>query len=85
MTENITSIAKYNFWNGNAPDLGYERKEYLEKMHRFTGNKLVKVLVGQRRTGKSYQTKDNIRNNIICKYLQLYYNILYIYKIYGRK
>ncbi|HAQ21489.1 MAG TPA: AAA family ATPase [Prolixibacteraceae bacterium] len=54
MTENITAIAKFNFWNGNKLDLGFERKEYLEKVTRFSGNRLIKVLVGQRRTGKSY-------------------------------
>lgn len=60
MIENIAKIAKYNFWNGNFPDLGYLRDEYLEKIHRFTGNKLVKVLVGQRRTGKSYLLRQII-------------------------
>ncbi len=64
MTENITSIAKFNFWNGNVIDLGYERKEYLEKVHRFSGNKLIKVLVGQRRTGKSYLLRQILRQLI---------------------
>ena len=54
MTENIAAIAKFNFWNGNVIDLGYERKEYLGKINLFSGNRLIKVLVGQRRTGKSY-------------------------------
>lgn len=64
MTENISAIAKFNFWNGNVIDLGYERKEYLEKINRFSGNKLVKVLVGQRRTGKSYLLRQIIRQLI---------------------
>jgi len=54
MKENIASIARYNFWNGNSPDLGYFRTDYLQSIQRFCGNRLVKVLVGQRRTGKSF-------------------------------
>ncbi|KAA6321793.1 hypothetical protein EZS27_028598, partial [termite gut metagenome] len=54
MKEKYTSLEKYNFWNGNVPELGYARKEYLRKIFDYTGNKLIKVLVGQRRVGKSY-------------------------------
>lgn len=50
----IESISKYNFWNGNKVDLGYNRKMYTDKIVRSSGNRLVKVLVGQRRSGKSY-------------------------------
>lgn len=60
MKENITKIAKYNFWNGNKPELGFLRHEYLRKIKSFTGNRLVKVLVGQRRTGKSYLLRQII-------------------------
>lgn len=34
--------------------MGYCRKDYTDKLFDYTGSKLVKVLVGQRRTGKSY-------------------------------
>ena len=54
MTEIISSISKYNFWNENHQDLGFIRSFYTEKIKHYIGNKLVKVLVGQRRTGKSY-------------------------------
>ena len=50
----IDRICKYNFWNGNVPELGFLRKEYLNKINASTGNNLVKVLVGQRRAGKSF-------------------------------
>ena len=50
----IPLIEKYNVWNGQIPDTGFLRQDYLEKINRFTGNNLVKVLVGQRRVGKSY-------------------------------
>jgi hypothetical protein len=64
MTENIAKASKYNFWNTNTQDLGYERVEYLEKIKLFTGNNLVKVLVGQRRTGKSYLLRQILQQLI---------------------
>ncbi|MDR0872576.1 MAG: ATP-binding protein [Prevotellaceae bacterium] len=54
MEENFNALRKYNFWNGNVPELGFVRKNYTDKIMDYTGNKLVKVLVGQRRAGKSY-------------------------------
>jgi len=54
MKENFEALEKYNFWEGNVPELGYYRKDYTDKIFDYTGSKLVKVLVGQRRTGKSY-------------------------------
>ena len=50
----IEEISKYNFWNGNIPELGFLRAEYTNKIHSSLGNNLVKVLVGQRRAGKSF-------------------------------
>jgi predicted AAA+ superfamily ATPase len=54
MEDNFISIKKYNFWDGNVPELGFLRTDYTDKIVDYTGNKLIKVLVGQRRTGKSY-------------------------------
>lgn len=54
MEEYFAALKKYNFWEGNVPELGYYRKDYTDKILAYTGSKLVKVLVGQRRTGKSY-------------------------------
>jgi len=54
MDEKFVSLAKYNFWDGNVPALGFPRKYYTDSIFNYTGNKLVKVLVGQRRVGKSY-------------------------------
>ena len=50
----VEEIGKYNFWNGNVPELGFLRAEYTNKIHSSIGNNLVKVLVGQRRAGKSF-------------------------------
>lgn len=50
----IASIRKYNFWDNNPLDLGYPRLQYTKQIGEYVGNKLIKVLVGQRRAGKSY-------------------------------
>jgi predicted AAA+ superfamily ATPase len=54
MEEFFLYFGKYNFWNNNIPKLGYTRQDYLEKISGFCNNSLIKVLTGQRRTGKSY-------------------------------
>lgn len=54
MDENFAALEKYNFWNGHVPELGFLREDYTGKIMDYTGNKLIKVLVGQRRAGKSY-------------------------------
>jgi predicted AAA+ superfamily ATPase len=53
MNDKIALIGKYNLWNGNVLNWGYKR-EYTDKITGYTGNRLIKVLVGQRRSGKSY-------------------------------
>lgn len=54
MKEKVKLVEKYNLWNGNTFPMGYVRESYIEKIYGFLGNKLVKVLVGQRRCGKSF-------------------------------
>jgi len=54
MDDNLNPLKKYNFWDGNVPELGYGRTMYTKKVSDYIGNKLIKVLVGQRRVGKSY-------------------------------
>lgn len=54
MEEYFLALRKYNFWDGHVPELGFARRDYTDKILDYTGNKLVKVLVGQRRVGKSY-------------------------------
>lgn len=63
MDEILTTIAKFNFWGGKSIDLGFLRTGYTDKIADFTGNRLIKVLVGQRRTGKSYILRQ------VAKYL----------------
>ena len=54
MEEKFSAIRKYNFWDEKTPELGYYRADYADKIFTYTGNRLIKVLIGQRRTGKSY-------------------------------
>ncbi len=54
MDEFLDIIAPYNLWNGNTLPIGFNRRSYTERLMRYTGNRLVKVLTGQRRVGKSY-------------------------------
>lgn len=64
MEENFADLEKYNFWNGNVPQLGFLRKHYTDDIAHYIGNKLIKVLVGQRRAGKSYLLRQ-IANELI--------------------
>ena len=54
MEDKFSILEKYNLWGDNSIDFGFKRKEYTEKIKDYVGNRLVKVLIGQRRTGKSY-------------------------------
>ncbi|MDD4490319.1 MAG: ATP-binding protein [Paludibacter sp.] len=78
MEEYLSALAKYNFWDGNVPELGYLRRNYTDKINTYIGNKLIKVLIGQRRVGKSYLLRQIahqlIQNNVNPK------NILYVNK-----
>lgn len=80
MEERFQQIRRYNLWDGQEPDLGYVRKEYVNKITKYIGNRLVKVLTGQRRSGKSYilrqmarklVTEGVNRNNILILNLDL--------------
>lgn len=48
MDEKIASLRQYNFWGNDSFDLGYRRSEYTDKIADYVGNRLIKVLVGQR-------------------------------------
>ncbi len=78
MIENLLHIARYNPWNGNDIAEGFRREQYLKKISQYTGNRLIKVLTGQRRAGKSYILRqivmDLISSGVKAE------NILYISK-----
>jgi uncharacterized protein len=81
MIDFFTSIGRFNFWSGNQVEIGYLRDYYCNKVAFFTGNRLVKVLVGQRRVGKSYILRQ-IAHKLIQNGVDPV-NILYINKEYS--
>jgi len=80
MEEKFNAIRKYNFWDEKTLELGYYRADYAGKIFAYTGNRLVKVLIGQRRTGKSYILRQ-LANNLINSGIKRK-NILYVNKEY---
>lgn len=80
MVEVINSIRKYNYWDGKPVESGYPRTLYTDKIGQYIGNKLVKVLVGQRRVGKSYILRQ-IASRLITQGVKSE-NILYVNKEY---
>lgn len=77
MDERFEILKKYNFWGETKPATGYLRTAYTDKIYSYSGkNRLIKVLVGQRRVGKSYILRQLamkfIRNGVDSK------NILFI-------
>lgn len=60
-------IRKYNAWDGNLYSTGYQRHKYIDRIKSFMGNKLIKVMVGQRRSGKSYIMRQLINDLIISQ------------------
>ena len=61
MDEKIALLRKYNLWDSDVFDWGYTRNTYLKKIGDAVGNRLIKVLVGQRRSGKSYVLRQLAR------------------------
>lgn len=80
MEEKFNSLKKYNFWNGNVPQQGFLRIDYLNAIKSYCHNTLVKVIVGQRRTGKSYILRQ-IASDLIATGVHPH-NIFYLNKEY---
>ncbi len=64
MEEYLDIIAPYNLWYGNQLPAGFTRDTYTRSLMKYTGNRLVKVLTGQRRVGKSYIMRQ-VANELI--------------------
>ena len=54
MDEKIENVKIYNLWYGNTIDCGFPRPLYTQDIDKYLDSKVVKVLTGQRRVGKSY-------------------------------
>ena len=66
IAETFEQIRRYNTCEGKYVQTGYERTNYLEKITKYIDTRLVKVLVGQRRAGKSYLLRQ-IMNILISE------------------
>lgn len=80
MTEILLKLSSINYWEKEPGfKYGYFREKYNTELLKFIGNQLIKVIVGQRRSGKSYIVRQLIqtlikKNNISPK------NIFYLNK-----
>ena len=81
MNSILDKIEKYNCWDGQLFNAGYTRKDYLNQITKLIDNKLVKVLIGQRRVGKSYIMRQII-NYLISEMHVEPKNIFYLNKEY---
>ena len=54
MENTLQILSQYNFWTSVPANLGFIRNNYLQRIDSYLGSHLVKVLTGQRRSGKSY-------------------------------
>ncbi len=59
--ESYKYLQEYNNWKKNVNISSFERGFYLEQVKDVIGNKLIKVLMGQRRVGKSQILKQVIK------------------------
>ena len=50
-------LKKYNYWNSQTIETGFFRSHYTSIIEPFLHNRLIKVLLGQRRAGKSFILK----------------------------
>lgn len=65
MKDLFEALKAINHWD-STPDfnIGFIRQNYLDKINDAIDNKLIKVIVGQRRSGKSYIVRQFIENLI---------------------
>lgn len=73
------TLKEYNFWEHQAIEYGHLRPIYLNKIEHFLGNSLIKVILGQRRCGKSRLMRMVIHHLITQRNVPAK-NILYINK-----
>ncbi len=58
----LKSLSEINYWDKEPDfDLGFIREQYLKQIFPAIGNKLIKVIVGQRRCGKSYIIRQLVK------------------------
>lgn len=61
MIKTFEKLKKYNYWDNAPISVGFPREIYLQKIDKYLNSNLVKVVIGQRRTGKSYLLRQVIK------------------------
>lgn len=80
MSTLLQNLKLLNYWEQKPNfDIGYIRSGYLNNIEQSLDNKLIKVIVGQRRTGKSYIIRQIINLLIEKKNINTI-NIFYLNK-----
>ena len=64
MRNAFEKLEQHNYWRGEKIQTGIPRHRYHDQIAALSGNRLVKVLIGQRRSGKSYILRQFIENLI---------------------
>lgn len=83
MDKRLEQIAKLNYWSGNRFDNGVERSWHLERILPYMGNRVIKVVTGQRRAGKSWLMRQVI-SSMLERHIMEPRQILYVNKeFYG--
>lgn len=76
----LEALKAINYWEGEPGfNLGFIRESYINKIISTLGNKLIKVIIGQRRTGKSYIVRQIMHHLINDKSVNQK-NIFYLNK-----
>jgi len=80
MTEILLKLSSINYWEKEPGfKYGYFRKKYNTEVLKFIGNQLIKVIIGQRRSGKSYIVRQ-LMQTLIKKNNISPINIFYLNK-----
>lgn len=76
------SINKYQIWGKEPLSTGFSRTSATDTISKWIGNKLIKVICGQRRCGKSFLIRQ-IMNMLVEKKIAKKESVLYINMEYG--
>lgn len=79
MQKILDFLAEFNTWSGKYLPEGFIRDVYLKKISAYFNSNVIKVLMGQRRVGKSFILRQII-NSLIKNHSVPFKNIFYLNK-----
>ena len=79
MEKLLHNLSEYNVWKGEYLPEGFRRVTYLKKIYGMINTAVIKVLIGQRRVGKSYLLRQII-NSLVRDFSVPPVNIFYLNK-----